>query len=94
MVLCSLLLPQQVGTPNGSGHDCRSLTDRRSDGAQPCRQSACPGPLGPAELMQDLTGLADMAMTQREPGNAPVNSSSPTPLTVPDHLTDQQTFAQ
>jgi hypothetical protein len=67
-MLCSSLLPQLMGTPNGSGHDCRSLTDRRSGGAQPCRQSACPGPLGLAELMQDLDGLADVAMTQREPG--------------------------
>jgi hypothetical protein len=25
------------------GHHSRSLTDRRSDGARPCRQSACPG---------------------------------------------------
>ncbi len=63
-------LPQQVGIPDGSGHDCRSLTDRRSGGAQPCRRSACPGPLGLAELMQDLRGLAVMAMTQREPGCA------------------------
>jgi hypothetical protein len=30
------------------------LAHRRSGGAQPCRQSACLGPPGPAELMQDL----------------------------------------
>ena len=38
-------------------------------GAQPCRQSACPGPPGPAELMQDLeSSRACKAVTRREPG--------------------------
>ena len=76
------------GHPNGSGHDCRSLTDRRSGGAQPCRQSACPGPLGPAELMQDLnrscgrgddpTGTRDASMTSSSPTSARCPITSPT----------------
>ena len=70
------------GHPNGSGHDCRSLTDRRSGGAQPCRQSACPGPLGLAELMQDLNRSCGRGDDPTGTRDAPATSSSPTPASA------------
>ncbi len=48
--------------PDGSGHGSRSLTDRRSGGAQPCRQSACPGGAGPRRTH---AGPATVTRTRR-----------------------------
>lgn len=71
------------GTPNGSGHDCRSLTDRRSEGAQPCGQSGVSWAVGPRITHRGSQQVcAVVAVTQREPGMRRWASTSPRP--VPD----------